>query len=44
MSTVSITYGLRTIKTKVTPGTPVSELVEKGASHFKLDPSATGLL
>lgn len=44
MSSVAISYELRTIKLKATPGTPVSELLEKAAAHFKVNSATTGLL
>ncbi|CCH41196.1 Tether containing UBX domain for GLUT4 [Wickerhamomyces ciferrii] len=44
MSTVSVIYQLKTIKVKATPGTPVSEILEKATSHFILDATRFGLL
>lgn len=43
MSSVSVFYGLKSIKLKVTAGTPTSDILERGIAHFKLDPLATGL-
>ncbi|KAH3683234.1 hypothetical protein WICPIJ_005792 [Wickerhamomyces pijperi] len=37
MSSVSVSFGVRTIKLKTTPSTPVKELIERSVSHFKLN-------
>lgn len=37
MSLVSVSFGLRTIKLKATPSTPLNELLERSIVHFKLN-------
>ncbi|ONH68310.1 UBX domain-containing protein 4 [Cyberlindnera fabianii] len=43
MSSISVQYGLKTLKVKSTPGMPTSQILENATAHFKLPSADYGL-
>lgn len=44
MSAVTVVYGLKSLKVKTSPGTPAAEILDRAATHFKLDSATFALL